>query len=376
MVERMKTTGAIRSPEVERAFLATPRHVFLPGVGLDLVYSGNAVVTRSDPKVGITSSSSEVAIMAPMLEALEVERGQRVLEVGVGTGYNAALLDDLVGPEGEVVSIDVQPDVVVDARAHLASAGHEHVGVISGDGYEGHAATAPYDRIIATASVSDIPTAWRDQLREGGLLVVPLRFGPGAQMIAALRRSGPTFECVRVLPGAFMPVRTEQQALEAPVSPPDDAWEATIATSREGDVRVLIELLRADPTLEPFHEVPWPVLMCLVGLVEPDVIVLRQRGRPGTWHGLFDRAAPGLVLLAPVLVPQREPRSALLSYGRRIARDRFATLVERLAPVKVESLRVRAVPSTTPRPTADVIVERQNFVYAIDWPAGLRRDAS
>src|SRR2546423_14069631 len=190
MIARLKASGAIRSPAVETAFRATPRHVFVPGVGLDLVYSGNAIVTRSDPERGITSSSSEVAIMAPMLETLEVEPGSRVLEIGAGTGYNAALLHHLVGPTGDVTSVDNQPAVVDDAREHLRAAGHGDVRLLAGDGFAGVVAGAPFDRIIATASVRDIPIAWRDQLRDGGLLVVPLRFGPGAQIVATFARRG------------------------------------------------------------------------------------------------------------------------------------------------------------------------------------------
>src|SRR5256885_11588614 len=190
MIERMKASRAIRSSAVEAAFQRTLRHLFVPGVGLDLVYSGNALVTRSEPERGITSSSSEVAVMAPMLEMLRLEPGQHVLEIGAGTGYNAALLDDLVGAGGEITSIDNQAEVVADARAHLDTAGRSRVRLILGDGYRGRSEGAPYDRIIATASVRDIPLAWRDQLREGGLLVVPLRFGPGANTVATLRRTG------------------------------------------------------------------------------------------------------------------------------------------------------------------------------------------
>src|SRR5690349_8327309 len=86
MIARLRASGAIQSSALEAAFQATPRHLFLPGVGLDLVYSGNAIVTRSDPDRGITSSSSEVGIMAPVLEALQLEAGSRVLEIGAGTG--------------------------------------------------------------------------------------------------------------------------------------------------------------------------------------------------------------------------------------------------------------------------------------------------
>src|SRR5258706_193824 len=231
MVERQKTSRAIRSPSVERAFRTVLRHHFLPGVGLDLVYSGNAIVTRSDPAHGITSSSSEVAITAPMLEALQLERDERVLEIGAGTGYNAALLDELVGPNGSVTSIDNQASVADDARAHLGTAGRTRVHVVVGDGYAGWKDAAPYDRIIATASVRDIPLAWRDQLREGGLLVVPLRFGPGAQIVATFRRRGERLDSVSVVGGGFMPLRTDDQVLEEPLKIATDL-DVAIASPR------------------------------------------------------------------------------------------------------------------------------------------------
>ena len=157
MVDRAKANGTIRSAAVEAAFRTTPRHLFLPTTPLEKVYSGSVIVTRSDDAGQPVSSSSEVGIMAPMLEDLDVRPGHRVLEIGAGTGYNGALLDHLVGPEGEVVTVDVDAGIAAEARTHLADAGHGRVRVVVGDGYAGHEERAPYDRIIATASVPDLP---------------------------------------------------------------------------------------------------------------------------------------------------------------------------------------------------------------------------
>lgn len=371
MVERAKAMRQIRSHRVEQAFRETPRHVFLPGVAPDLVYSGNAIVTRADPRRGVTSSSSEVAVMAVMLEALSVEEGQRVLEIGTGTGYNAALLDVLVGASGEVVTIDNQADVADDARAHLAATGHERVRVVTGDGYLGHPVRAPYDRIIATASVRDIPVSWRDQLELDGLLTVPLRLRSGTQLIATFRRSGGEgLESVTVAPGGFMPIRSEHQALDD-LRRIGDEWELALASFRDGDAEAIAELLKSEPRMEPFGTVPWQVTLSLAGLVEPDWVGIRavrgQRGMP--FQGVFDRETRSLALLVAVPAPAGEPRSVVLLYGASTARDRLARLVDELRDVSIGQMRIAAIPKDARAPAADVVFDGDAFRYTVDWRA-------
>ncbi len=110
-----------------------------------------------------------------MLQQLDVRPGHRVLEIGAGTGYNAALLARLAGPEGEVTTVDIDEDVAECPRRNLAAAGYGGVRMICGDGEDGYSAAAPFDRIIVTAGAWDIPPAWLEQLAPGGRIVVPLR---------------------------------------------------------------------------------------------------------------------------------------------------------------------------------------------------------
>lgn len=174
LVDRLVAAGTVRSPEVEAAFRAVPRHVFLPGVAVEAAYADDAVVTKRDKRGIAISSVSAPQIIAMMLEQLRVEPGQRVLEIGSG-GYNAALLAELTGPRGSVTTIDIDHEVVDRARTGLAAAGYDRVSVLCGDGEFGAKESAPFDRIVVTVGAWDIPPAWTQQLTDGGRLVLPLR---------------------------------------------------------------------------------------------------------------------------------------------------------------------------------------------------------
>jgi protein-L-isoaspartate(D-aspartate) O-methyltransferase len=175
MVDRLIAAAALWSRPLIDAFRATPRHRFLdrvyhfsrsrgrwvelnvrrPGpAGLRLVYADRALSTRlSDAPPGQTptaiSSSSQPSLMSVILEDLRLARGLRVLEVGTGTGYNAALLAHVVGP---VTSLEVDRRVLAEAAEHLDRFPDRTVTLVHGDGRQGHAARAPYDRILATAA--------------------------------------------------------------------------------------------------------------------------------------------------------------------------------------------------------------------------------
>lgn len=177
LVEQLKQRKAIVTPQVEGAFRAVPRHLFLPATPLEMAYQDTHVVTKMQGTEPL-SSSSQPSLMANMLELLMLQSGQRVLEIGAGTGYNAALLAYLVGETGQVVTVDIDEEIVQEAQAHLRTAGYERVQVICGDGSAGYAPAAPYDRIILTTSASDIAPAWFEQLAPGGLLVIPLQLTP------------------------------------------------------------------------------------------------------------------------------------------------------------------------------------------------------
>lgn len=179
LVSRLSEFGIFPDSPIAGAFATVPRESFVRGFPIAHVYRDEAITTKTR-EGAITSSSTQPSLMAKMLGRLDVQPGLRVLEIGTGTGYNAALLAELVGEQGSVTTVDIDSEVSAAAAASLRAAGYGKVEVVTGDGGLGVPEHAPYDRIIATAGVWQIPPAWREQLAPEGGMVLPLRInGPG-----------------------------------------------------------------------------------------------------------------------------------------------------------------------------------------------------
>ncbi|XVV10572.1 protein-L-isoaspartate O-methyltransferase family protein [Actinoplanes sp. CA-131856] len=241
-VEQIRQGGVSLSPDLAAAFAAVPREAFVPdgfqrrdgtwatpsdADFLDLIYRDDVLVTKVDGRVPV-SSSSQPSLMAMMIEALDVRPGHRVLEIGAGTGYNAALLASL---GAEVVSVDVQPDVALKAREALKTAQIDGVRVEHGDGYAGSAGD-PFDRVIVTVGVAGLSPMWR-----ADVVVAPVEHA-GTHPVVAIRDGVGTV----VTPSGFM---TAAGPLTAAHPFPAPAAPGTLAefTEHEGPL--------FDPPLEP-----------------------------------------------------------------------------------------------------------------------------
>ncbi|MDT0345805.1 methyltransferase domain-containing protein [Streptomyces sp. DSM 44938] len=192
MTAAMASGGALSSPAWTTAFASVPREVFAPSFSLhtedgertyhqespeflDACYTDTSLITQRDTAGTPISSSSAPSLMARMLEAFTVSRGDRVLEIGTGTGYNTALLCHHLGSDS-VTSVDIDPGLTVAARDKLARLGYGPT-INTGDGTAGYQERAPYDGILATCGVRRIPAAWLAQTRPGGIIVTNIGTG-------------------------------------------------------------------------------------------------------------------------------------------------------------------------------------------------------
>ncbi|WP_433826284.1 protein-L-isoaspartate O-methyltransferase family protein [Actinoplanes sp. CA-015351] len=209
-LDLIRHDGVRLSPALAKAFGAVPREVFVPEgfhrrdgrlvlpadpEFLRAVYSNDVLVTKLRGQKPI-SSSSQPSLMAVMIEALDVRPGQRILEIGAGTGYNAALLATL---GAEVTTVDVQDDVADRARTALARAGITGVRVETGDGYTG-GPDGRYDRIIVTVGVAGISPHWMNRLVRDGRIVAPVEHAGMHPVLTAV----PAGELSVVCPAGFM----------------------------------------------------------------------------------------------------------------------------------------------------------------------------
>ena len=208
LIDTLLTRGALSNGYIEQAFRNTLRHYFLPGKDLAAIYSNEAVVTSwSEDGKEPTSSSSQPEVMATMLDYMDAQPGQRVLEIGTGTGYNAALLASIVGSPPNVHSVDLVPEIVAQAAKNLESQGTFGIHFHCSDGWQGWPGGALYDSIIVTASSYDVAPAWFEQLRDGGRLVFPLEISTGNDRAVAFTKSGDTLELSHHSRCGFMRMR-------------------------------------------------------------------------------------------------------------------------------------------------------------------------
>lgn len=208
LVAELRAQAKIASELVEEAFRRVPRQLFMPAdTDLTVAYGyDESVVTKRDARGRAMSSVSAAYIQAVMLEQAELRPGHRVLEVG-SSGLNAAYIAEIVGPEGRVVSIDIDPDVIDRAATALDATGYSsRVRVLVADAEHGVPDEGSFDAIIVTVGAWDIAPAWLDQLRPDGVLVLPLIMNNVTRVIG-FRRNGDHLVSTATEVAGFVPMQ-------------------------------------------------------------------------------------------------------------------------------------------------------------------------
>jgi protein-L-isoaspartate(D-aspartate) O-methyltransferase len=168
LVKRLKIEGYIKSSIVEKAFLEIPRELFVPK------YLKKSAYIDTPLEIGSGQTISAPHMVAIMCEALDLKKGQKVLEIGSGSGYHAAIVSKIVGEKGMVYSVERIDELAEMARENIKEANIENVKIFVGDGSLGLEKYAPYDRIYVTCAAPDIPRPLVDQLKDPGMLLIPV----------------------------------------------------------------------------------------------------------------------------------------------------------------------------------------------------------
>ncbi len=205
-----------------QAYLATPRHLFVRRYReraskdwcevnkenlhqhLAILYEDRSLTLFGDDDDSVPSTISQPSFVLRMLDLLQLQPGQIVFELGAGSGWNAALIGQLVGSSGRVCSLEIIPDVAQRAADIIAELGITNVRVVAADGSDGYAADGPYDRVTFTAGTYDLPRQFYEQTKSGGLLLVVIKNAGGGDNLFLLRKVDDHFESIYSMPCGFV----------------------------------------------------------------------------------------------------------------------------------------------------------------------------
>ena len=220
------------SAAVADAFLATPRHHFIPRYRdwntntwydvtpqtleqhLHFLYSNNAIGLYGDDE-STPSTISQPSLVLYMLELLQLAPGQRVFELGAGSGWNAAMMGRLVAPNGHIYSMEIIPEMAQQAAAAIATMGLGNVSIVHGDGGDCYKPGAPYDRAIFTAGAYDLPNCFHRQLRDKAQLLFVLKQATGGDTLFLLQKTESCFRSMESLSVGFVPMTGSHASSEA-----------------------------------------------------------------------------------------------------------------------------------------------------------------
>jgi protein-L-isoaspartate(D-aspartate) O-methyltransferase len=349
------------SEATEKAYMATPRHVFVKRYRewgtqewrevhqenleehLVTLYTDRSLILFGEDDNNIPSTISQPSFVLRMLDMLQLRPGHTVFELGSGSGWNAALMGHLVGPEGHVYSLEIIPEVTKIALKTIESLGIKNVSIIEADGGQGYAEGAPYDRAIFTAGTYDLPRHFYDQMRDEGLLLVVIKSEGGGDSLFLLRKTGSHFESLESMPCGFVQMRGKYEIDSLEPIPIESLPEWT-------------ELQHKQISKTPFWwgwkgkaGLVWRTLgiRSFLGITEPvfrafKIEKAHERSREEHYFGLWDREHKSLVLAKD---------DWLIAYGNAVAKERLVQKVRQwvdLGMPSAASFALRVYPSDFP----------------------------
>ena len=353
LVGRLERQGSIHDPNIAAAMRAVPRHQFVTEFPLTTAYRDEVVPVKSSNGEPISTLSQPSAI-ATMLEQLRLQPGHRVLEIGAGTGYNAALIAAIVGHGDLVSTIELDDDLAAIARANLKASGFADVRVITRDGFAGAPEHAPFDRIELSVASRLISPNWVEQLVEGGVLVGPIHVKGLPFLTPAVRKEGDRLVSESIRACTFVPMRGKAAIPAArfrlPVRPElRFTWES----NDEFPAGLLMRILKKPS--RPYGEIPvaWSAAMYLL-LTRDNVFYAETEDRRHRGISLFDRRSESLA--AVISSSDGWGGTTVVVYGDDDAYTELITGLDEWAKrghPGLEALQLTFVPSSAPMDMPD-----------------------
>lgn len=296
LVRRLVQRGTISSGPAAAAMARVPRHVFIPEVSIRTAYEDRVVLTK-ERGGQVLSTLSQPSAVGRMLEDLKVGPGMRVLEIGAGTGYNAALLAELTGDPSLVTTVEIDGGMVGRARHALKVAGYESVNVIHSDGLSFESDT-PFDRIELSVEAPFIAPGWVRSLRDGGLMLLPLQLKGIRYFTPALRKYPDRLQAESDSGCSFMTMRGPADDIETVFRLPGcDQTEFTWESPGEFPGETLRSVFNASPRSHPDINVSVSAI-AYVALGHDSTFSMTDRGASETQQlGVYDRASSSVCLL-------------------------------------------------------------------------------
>ena len=371
------------SEATARAYMAIPRHRFIKRYRergakqwhevreenleehLATLYANKSLILYGENDDTVPSTISQPSFVLRMLDMLQLRPGQTVFELGTGSGWNAALMGQLVAPRGRVYSLELILELAKVAAGTIATLGVENVSVIAADGGEGYAAGAPYDRAIVTAGAYDLPRQFYEQIKDNGLLLIAIKTECQADNLFLLRKTEGHFESIESQPAGFVQMRGKYENDSLEPAPIDTLPEWTALQRKEISKIPFWWGGKGKASFE------WRTLgiRSFLSITEPTFCAFKtekvdQRSQEEHYFGLWDKEHSSLVLAK---------NDWLIAYGSSIAKERLLEKVRQwvaLGMPVAASLSLRVYPSDFPLTVKDnqwIVKRRESqFLWSLD----------